>query len=92
MDALGRLGRGMLEAPYGGTSTTKGALDMARSGPASFAKRKRELEKKRKRQAKLDQRAERKAQKAQRAAQQVDDGGDPDLKGIVPGPQPPRLD
>ncbi len=64
---------------------------MARSGPASFAKRKREMEKKEKRQAKLELRAERKAQKAQRSLLRVE-GQDPDLIGIVPGPQPPRRD
>lgn len=67
---------------------------MARSGPARFAKRKRELEKKKKKQAKQEQRAERKAQKAEQASQEVDvvEGEDPDLKGIVPGPQPRRED
>lgn len=65
--------------------------NMARPGPASFAKRKRELEKKRKRQEKLQLRAERRAQKAERGDQH-DDGQDPDLKGIVAGPQPPRRD
>lgn len=62
---------------------------MARSGPASFNKRKREMEKKEKRDAKRALRAERRAQKAQRAPQGVE-GQDPDLIGIVPGPQPPR--
>ncbi|MGH7545496.1 MAG: hypothetical protein ACREKI_04860 [Gemmatimonadota bacterium] len=67
---------------------------MARSGPARFAKRKREMEKKKKQQAKQEQRAERKAQKAEQADQDMGavEGEDPDLKGIVPGPQPPRVD
>lgn len=64
---------------------------MARSGPARFQKRKREMEKKRKREVKRELRAERKAQKAQQPDQEVE-GQDPDLKGIVPGPQPPRED
>jgi hypothetical protein len=64
---------------------------MARSGPARFAKRKREMEKQAKRQAKREARAERRAQKAQQTDPDAD-GQDPDLKGIVPGPQPPRGD
>jgi len=64
---------------------------MARSGPASYAKRKRELDKKAKREAKRELRAERKAQKAQNPRER-EDGQDPDLIGIRPGPQPPRLD
>ena len=60
---------------------------MAKRGPTTFAKRKRELEKQEKRQAKLDRRAQRKEEKAGRP----DRGGheeDPDIAGIVPGPQP----
>jgi len=59
---------------------------MARPGPSTFAKRKRELEKKQKSEAKRAQRAERRAQKAQRPPRT--DGEDPDLRGIRPGPQP----
>lgn len=62
---------------------------MARSGPASFAKRKREMDKKQKNQAKRELRAERRALKAQKPRATVD-GQDPDLIGIVPGPQPRR--
>lgn len=64
---------------------------MARSGSASFAKRKREMEKQEKRQAKRELRAARKAAKAEQPEQNLGDG-DPDLEGIVPGPQPPRRD
>lgn len=64
---------------------------MARSGPARFQKRKREMENKRKREAKRELRAERKAQKAQQPDPEVG-GHDPDLIGIEPGPQPPRED
>ena len=64
---------------------------MARSGPASFNKRKREAAKKAKRDAKRELRALRKEQKAQRPHQTVE-GQDPDLIGIRVGPQPPRLD
>jgi hypothetical protein len=61
---------------------------MARPGPASFTKRKRETDKRAKREAKMAQRAERRALKAQRPPRV--DGQDPDLAGIRPGPQPPR--
>lgn len=61
---------------------------MGRPGPASFTKRKREMDKKEKRQAKLALRAERRAQKAQRPPRVP--GQDPDLMGIIPGPQRPR--
>lgn len=64
---------------------------MARPGPATFAKRQRELSKKRKRQEKLERRAMRKEQKVEDAANASDIGGDmdPDIAGIIPGPQPP---
>ena len=64
---------------------------MARSGPASFNKRKRETDKKAKRDAKRELRALRKAEKAQRPSRTAD-GQDPDLIGIRLGPQPPPLD
>jgi hypothetical protein len=65
---------------------------MARPGPASHAKRKREFAKKEKRQAKLERRALRKEQKGQQPAPTVEPGQDPDLIGIVPGPQAPIID
>jgi hypothetical protein len=64
---------------------------MAHSNPASFNKRKRERDKKAKQDAKRELRALRREQKAQRSRQTID-GQDPDLAGIRPGPQPPRLD
>ncbi len=64
---------------------------MGRPGPATFAKRKREMEKKEKNQAKRELRAARRAEKALHPRQAVD-GQDPDLVGIRPGPQPPRVD
>jgi hypothetical protein len=56
------------------------------------AKRKRERAKQEKRKAKEERRALRKEQKALRAEQLDDSGDDPDLIGIVPGPQRPLLD
>lgn len=60
--------------------------EVARSGPARQAKRRRELAKKEKRKAKEERRALRKEEKARRAAHH-EPGEDPDLIGIVPGPQ-----
>ena len=52
--------------------------------PATFAKRQRELDKQEKRQEKARKRANR------RSVQRPDNasGEDPDIAGIVPGPQP----
>lgn len=63
---------------------------MARRGPASFAKRQREVAKQEKAQAKREERAARKAEKGQRGDEDIPPGVDPDLIGIKPGPQPPR--
>jgi hypothetical protein len=63
---------------------------MARSTPQTQAKRKRELSKQEQRKAKQERRALRKEQKAQNGGSSVPAGQDPDLYGIVPGPQPPR--
>jgi hypothetical protein len=60
---------------------------MAKRGPTTFAKRKRELEKQEKRQAKLDRRAQRKEDKADRP-DRGEHEEDPDIAGIIPGPQP----
>ncbi len=60
---------------------------MAKRGPTTFAKRKRELEKQEKRQAKLDRRAQRKEEKSDRP-DRGELGEDPDIAGIIPGPQP----
>jgi hypothetical protein len=62
---------------------------MAKPGPATQAKRRRERAKQEKRKEKQERRALRKELKAQRAAELRDSDGDPDLIGIVPGPQPP---
>lgn len=65
---------------------------MARPGPATQAKRKRELERKAKRLAKEERRALRREQKALDSNPTLDPGADPDLEGIVPGPQDPLID
>ena len=61
---------------------------MARPNPASFEKRKREIEKKKKKQEKREKRAQRKAEKEERAENTQEATVDPDIAGIVPGPQP----
>ncbi len=60
---------------------------MARRTPQSFAKRQREQAKKERQKEKQEQRRERQKARAERPP-----GEDPDLAGIVPGPQPPRED
>ena len=64
---------------------------MARPGPATQAKRRRERAKKEKQKAKAERRALRKEQKAQKSAIPRDHGEDPDLIGIVAGPQQPTF-
>ena len=60
---------------------------MAKRGPTTFAKRQREREKQEKRQAKQDRRTQRKEEKSDRPLR-VEMEVDPDIAGIVPGPQP----
>lgn len=67
---------------------------MARPGPQTQAKRRREIAKREKREAKAERRAMRKEMKAQDSAESdVGSGEDPDLAGMVPGPhnRPPLL-
>ena len=51
-----------------------------------FEKRRRELARKEKKQRKAERREIRDKERAERV---VPDGEDPDIAGIVPGPQPP---
>jgi len=62
---------------------------MARPTPQTQAKRRRELSKQEERKAKQERRALRKEQKTKNGDSSVPPGQDPDLYGIVPGPQPP---
>ena len=57
--------------------------------PTSFAKREKEKNRTQKRQEKEAKREQRKLERANRV---VTDGEDPDIAGIVPGPQPPLED
>jgi len=65
---------------------------MARPGPATQAKRQRERAKLEKRKAKEERRQLRKEQKALDQSPTVSPGVDPDLEGIVAGPQKPQFD
>ncbi|MBU6374935.1 MAG: hypothetical protein KGQ59_02960 [Bdellovibrionales bacterium] len=64
---------------------------MARPGPATQAKRNRERSKQERKQEKEEKRQLRKEMKKQREDLAAD-GSDPDLLGIVAGPQPSLLD
>lgn len=62
---------------------------MGRPTRATMAKRDRERSKQEKQQEKREQRALRKELKKSEAERGLSPGEDPDLAGIVPGPQPP---
>jgi hypothetical protein len=62
---------------------------LANTGRPSITKRNREQAKRENQNLKAERRAARAAEKRTRAASAAD-GEDPDLAGIVPGPQPPR--
>jgi hypothetical protein len=63
---------------------------MAMTGRPSINKRNREQAKREKQQEKAARRATRTADKNNRSS--TEDGEDPDIAGIVPGPQPPLED
>jgi hypothetical protein len=63
---------------------------MAQRGRPSITKRQKEQARKDRRQLKAERRTQRQAERRERAA--AARGEDPDLAGIVPGPQPPRRD
>ncbi len=58
-----------------------------RSSGTTFSKRQRERDKREKKQAKAERREQRKVARADRP-NEADQGEDPDIAGIVPGPQP----
>jgi hypothetical protein len=64
---------------------------LANNGRPSITKRNREQARRERNQAKNERRAERAAEKRNRDANSVP-GEDPDIAGIVPGPQPPVSD
>ncbi len=60
---------------------------MAKNRKATAAKRQRERARQEKNKEKAEKRAQRQAERRDRP--RGDEGEDPDLAGIVPGPQPP---
>lgn len=64
---------------------------MGRTSQATQAKRNRERSKQERQQEKQEKRSLRNELKKERD-RSLADGSDPDLAGIVPGPQPPRED
>jgi len=52
-------------------------------------KRQRELARKQRKREKAEKREQRKQEKLERPALDLPEGEDPDIAGIVPGPQPP---
>ncbi len=65
---------------------------MARPGPQTQAKRRRERARIEKRKAKEERRALRKEEKALNSPPILNSEEDPDLAGIVPGPQKSIID
>lgn len=84
-------GQGATLALTGHDSPNYWTVTMARPGPATHAKRQRERAKQEKRKLKLERRLRRKEEKAMEAEAEepLPPGEDPDIAGIVPGPQPP---
>jgi hypothetical protein len=64
---------------------------MPKPGPATQAKRNRERSKQERQQEKQEKRSQRKEQKKDRE-RLIEEGVDPDLAGIVHGPQPVQSD
>lgn len=63
---------------------------MAKPGRATHGKRTREMQKQDKRKEKEEKRAVRKEEKASATPVSRIPGEDPDLAGIIPGPQKPQ--
>ena len=63
---------------------------MAGSRGPTITKRQRERAREERRRLKAEKRAQRKAERIARPP--VESGEDPDLEGIIPGPQPPLED
>lgn len=66
---------------------------MAQTGRPTLTKRQREAKNRQRREQKEERRAQRKAEKQDRLENQDSVGKDvdPDIAGIIPGPQPPRF-
>lgn len=75
--------------PRGRTMAPRG-LDMANASRGSYAKRQKEMARIEKQKQKAAKRQENKDRKATGTA--AADGEDPDIAGIVPGPQAPAFE
>ncbi|HYV17395.1 MAG TPA: hypothetical protein VFC25_00015 [Verrucomicrobiae bacterium] len=64
---------------------------MSKRSQSSFMKRQKEIARQERRQDKLARKVERNKQREEAAAGRAD-GIDPDIAGIIPGPQPPDPD
>jgi len=64
---------------------------MSKRSQSSFMKRQKEIARQERRQDKLARKIERNKQREEAAAGRAE-GVDPDIAGIVPGPQPPQED
>lgn len=64
---------------------------MSKRSQSSFMKRQKEIARQERRQDKLARKLERNKQREEAAASRAK-GVDPDIAGIVPGPQPPQED
>ena len=64
---------------------------MSKRSQSSFMKRQKEIARQERRQDKLARKIERNKQREEAAASRAE-GIDPDIAGIVPGPQPPTED
>ena len=62
---------------------------MGSSGRPSLAKRQKEIARLQRQKDKAAQRAQRKIERAQRPEGEGDE--DPDIAGVIPGPQPPDV-
>jgi len=66
-------------------------LTVSKRSQSSFMKRQKEIARQERRQDKLARKVERNKQREEAAAGRAD-GIDPDIAGIIPGPQPPDPD
>ncbi len=79
-----------LVGPMGVRSNSAAEVALGTNRGASITKRERERARQQRQKDKADRRIQRKAEKQERPAREP--GVDPDIAGIVPGPQPRPLD
>jgi hypothetical protein len=77
-------------SPVGARRNTSSEVGLGNNRGASITKRERERNRQQRQKDKAEKRVQRKAEKQERPAHEP--GVDPDIAGIVPGPQPRPLD